>query len=197
MHGVLLTSGDAGSMSIPREDLALVREDEAKAAGDVLGLTSLTFLRRPDASFAAFDDAMFAQAVTLLRTLKPQIVFTHHQDDDHQDHKLLHQMVGRAVGMAGGPWLQESEGNPHHVAEVYAYEVWAPMTQFQAVVDVTATMPKKLQALQCHASQIKDIAYQDAAEGLARYRAVMGLGSGKFAEVFKILKGGKTLQELS
>ena len=196
VHGVLLTSGDAGSLDIPRDELATTREKEAQAGADVLGLSSLTFLGRADASLSPLEDELLAQTVTLIRDLSPEIVFTHHAEDGHLDHQLTYQLVTKALDVAAGPWLQETEGAPCSPNEIYAYEVWTPMADFQVAVDISDTMETKLKALECHASQMADVAYHDAFEGLGRYRAVMTLNGGKYAEVFHVLKGGGKLQEL-
>lgn len=197
VHGVLLTSGDAGSLDISRDKLASIREDEAQKSADVLGLKSLTFLQRADASLEALSDDLLAQTITLIRTLQPEIVFTHHAEDGHLDHQLTAQLVAKSLDVAAGPWMQESEGKPCSPNEIYAYEVWTPIADFQAVVDVTSVMETKLAALRCHASQIKDIQYDDAIEGLNRYRGVMTLNAGKYAEVFHTIKSNGALGDLS
>jgi hypothetical protein len=48
-------------------------------------------------------------------------------------------------------------------------------------------MQKKLAALGEHRSQLADIAYDEAVQGLNRYRGVTS-GAGQFAECFQLIK---------
>lgn len=68
-----------------------------------------------------------------------------------------------------------------------AYEVWTPLSDFEYVEDISEFMAQKTAALKRHESQIKDIQFDEAFEGLARYRGAM-TGKGKHCEVFKVMK---------
>src|SRR5258708_20804530 len=45
---VFLTSGEFALSDLPREKAWVIREGEAQESADILGITSVTFLRRPD-----------------------------------------------------------------------------------------------------------------------------------------------------
>jgi LmbE family N-acetylglucosaminyl deacetylase len=68
-----------------------------------------------------------------------------------------------------------------------AYEVWTPLSEFNYVEDISEFIDKKIAALKEHKSQIQQIRYDEAMEGLARYRGAM-TGKGKYCEVFNIVK---------
>jgi LmbE family N-acetylglucosaminyl deacetylase len=91
--------------------------------------------------------------------------------------------VNEAIGRAGAPVFQEYKGQPWSVETVLAYEVWTPLSEFNYVEDISEFVGIKIAALKKHQSQIKTIRYDDAAEGLSRYRGVM-TGKGKHCEVF-------------
>jgi hypothetical protein len=46
---------------------------------------------------------------------------------------------------------------------------------------------KKIATLRKHQSQVKDIRYDEAAEGIAKYRGAL-TGKGKYCEVFQVVK---------
>jgi LmbE family N-acetylglucosaminyl deacetylase len=65
--------------------------------------------------------------------------------------------------------------------------VWTPLSEFNYIEDISEFIDKKIAALRKHESQIKSLRYDEAAEGLARYRGAM-TGKGKYCEVFQIVK---------
>jgi LmbE family N-acetylglucosaminyl deacetylase len=86
--------------------------------------------------------------------------------------------------------FQEYRGRLWSVETVLAYEVWTPLLEFNYVEDISEFMNLKIAALRKHQSQIKIIRYDEAAEGLARYRGAM-TGVGKHCEVFAVNKVAK------
>jgi hypothetical protein len=55
------------------------------------------------------------------------------------------------------------------------------------VKDISEFGDKKATALRSYESQMKNVRYDEAFEGLARYRGAM-TGKGKYCEVFKVTK---------
>jgi N-acetylglucosamine malate deacetylase 1 len=185
---VYLTSGDSGSLKYTKQELASIREKEAVQAAGMLGVTRTQFLKYAD-GYVTNNRTNLVQLITLIRKEQPHIVYIPHAKDAHSDHSKTHEVVADAVSRAAGPWFQECEGNPWKTETVLCYEVWSPLTEVQYAEDITDFMSLKMQALRQHASQMQDIKYDDAVEGLNRYRATM-MGKGTFAECFQILKTG-------
>jgi LmbE family N-acetylglucosaminyl deacetylase len=181
-----MTSGEAGSLDYSKVELARKREEEARNASQVVGFQDLTFMRNPD-GYLGYDEDNLKKLVELVRNKHPNIVYVHHQSDAHQDHRTTFQLVNEAVGRAGGPLFQECKGEPWSVDVVLAYEVWTPLSEFNYIEDISEFIDKKIAALRKHESQIKSLRYDEAAEGLARYRGAM-TGKGKYCEVFQIVK---------
>jgi LmbE family N-acetylglucosaminyl deacetylase len=73
------------------------------------------------------------------------------------------------------------------VETVLAYEVWTPLSEFNYVEDISEFVSVKTAALKKHQSQLQIIRYDEATEGLARYRGAM-TGKGKHCEVFAVNK---------
>jgi LmbE family N-acetylglucosaminyl deacetylase len=186
VHLLVATSGEAGSNEVDVETLGRTREGEARSAAEALGVASIEFLRLPD-GLTGFTRDDKLRMIGLIRKVRPHVVFVHSSREQHLDHKTIHGLVVAGVAAAAGPWFQEAPGDPWAVQTMLGYEVWQPMETFAMAVDITETLPTKLEALRRHASQTATIPYDDAVEGLGRYRGAMS-GAGKYVEVFEALR---------
>jgi len=184
-----MSSGEAGSLEHSKEELARKREEEAKKAAEIIGCTDMIFLRNRD-GYLEYGESSLTQLVELIRKKQPNVVYVHHPLDAHEDHKVTFRLVNEAIGRAGVPVFQEYRGRLWSVETVLAYEVWTPLLEFNYVEDISEFMNLKIAALRKHQSQIKIIRYDEAAEGLARYRGAM-TGVGKHCEVFAVNKVAK------
>jgi LmbE family N-acetylglucosaminyl deacetylase len=183
---VYVTSGEAGSQTISKNELANLREQEAEESAKVLGVQQVKFLRCLD-GLTSFDEETRATVINLIREIKPHIIFVHGQCDAFPDHAIVHQLVMSAITGASGPWFQETVGKPWSVDYIFGYEVWHPMSHFQTAVNISASIDVKMKALACFASQVGPTKYHEAFKGLARYRGVMS-NAGEYSEVFEILR---------
>jgi len=181
-----LTSGESGSQSISREELGATREKEAIAAANVMGIEDVRFLRFED-GLTEYTRSMKLEVVDLIRSVMPEVIFTHSPQDNFPQHQVCCKLVQNAIIHAAGPWYQETREKPWDTPVVLGYEVWFPMNRWNTAVDITETVDLKLEALSCHASQLEDVKYDEAFGGLARYRGEMTFAS-KYAEAFEILK---------
>jgi len=186
---VYMTSGDAGSLKYSKQELAKIREIEAKNATEILGVKDLVFLRNPD-GYVEYNKENLVKIIDLIREKRPDIIYIPHKSDAHKDHIKTHEMVVEAVGRAAGPWFQECKGKPWSVGTVLCYEVWTPLQEISYVEDITEFIELKIKALEQHKSQIQDIEYNEAVKGLNRYRGIM-TGKGKYCECFQVLKINK------
>lgn len=167
---VFLTSGQAGIHGTAPGAAGRLREKEAEAAAEVLGVARTVHLRGPDGALADAADDLAAPLRAVLEEEAPQVVLLPHEADAHPDHSAAWGLLAAALPPGMAPLLP-------------TYEVWTPLEWFDEVVDVSAVMPAKLAALRCHASQLARYRFDDAAEGLARYRGALA-GGCAYAEVF-------------
>lgn len=167
---VFLTSGEAGVPDTSAEAAGRLREKEADAAAEVLGIARTVFLRGPDGELAGGGDELADRLRAVLEEETPEAVHIPHEGDAHPDHSAVWAMLNAALPPA--PELL-----------IPTYEVWTPLPWFDEVVDVSYVMPVKLAALRCHASQLARYRFDDATEGLARYRGALA-GGCAYAEVF-------------
>ncbi|MGE5389625.1 MAG: PIG-L deacetylase family protein [Deltaproteobacteria bacterium] len=185
---VFMTSGEAGSLTCSCSELAVLRENEARQASEVLGVKETIFLGNPD-GFLEYGRDNLVRIMDLLRSEKPHMVFLPHGLDGNEDHRVTHKLVLDACRRASGPWFQECPGTPWEVKTILAYEVWTPLQEVSYIEDITPHMEQKLAALRLHASQLEDIRYDEAIRGLNNYRGIMS-GKGQFCECFQVLKTG-------
>lgn len=181
-----MTSGSAGSLDYAKEELARIRENEAKRAAKVVGSRNMMFLRDPD-GYLEYNEDKSRKLVELIRKIRPHAVYVHHGSDRHRDHFITYPLVRESIRRASGPWFQECDKALWSVETVLAYEVSTPLSELNYVEDISGFIDKKIAALKRHQSQVKDIWYDEAAEGLAKYRGAM-TGKGKYCEVFQVAK---------
>ena len=186
---VYLTSGDAGSLTCTKKELSEVRENEAKKAASILGISDLIFLRNPD-GFLQCNKENLIKITNIIREKKPAIVYTHSSKDMHPDHKTTNELTKRALFMAGSSSFQEINGKPWIPYIIYAYEIMTPFQTPQYFEDITQFMNLKLEALKLHETQ-KNLHCEEWVEGLNKYRG-RTTGIGKYAEAFKILRMSRT-----
>lgn len=179
---VCLTSGEQGSFE--NDHLLETRETEARRAAKILGAREIEFFRQPD-GFLAIDKEVKLKLISLIRTKKPDYVFTHSSFETVSDHRVCFEMVSQAIESASGPWFPDAGKEAWQVRALLGFEVWNAMPSPNLTVDISEYMKYKLESLSAHRSQVKDISYLKGIEGLGLYRAAFAKKEG-FAESFEV-----------
>ena len=148
-----MTCGEFGATAGSEADIADVREAEARAAGEVLGVDEVRFLGYEDGRIAYSIADRFAMT-DLLREVRPDTVVTHYWEDPHPDHRATGRLVGDAQYMAPLP-LAETEHDPHQPDNVYFFGKPRAGFEPEVFVDVTAQMATKAAAIEAHESQLQ------------------------------------------
>lgn len=172
VSAVFLTSGELGLKDLPKEEVWRIREKEARKAAEVLGLASLSFLRKNDWYLGEQIKEAAAALKPILRDAAPELVYLPHEGEWHPDHKAAVRIVRGALGSAS--------------VQLRGYEVWSPMVEYDHHEDISSVMTRKLRAMRCHRSQMNRFPYVRAITGLNQYRGVIAAKS-QFAEVFKTI----------
>lgn len=155
---IVCSTGDKGTKDIAVTPfrLAEMREHEQKEAAGVLGVHQITFLRHPDGGLAQIPDLRTEIAI-LIRKYRPDIIITHdpwRPYQIHPDHRAVGFAASDAVVAARDhlflPVLLELELLPHSPLELHF--TFPPVADH--VVDITAAMEKKLEAVSKHTSQL-------------------------------------------
>ena len=146
--GVLdLSAGETGT----RGSVAL-RGAESEKASAIMGLTVRETLGLPDAGLLNTPETRALLALAL-RRLKPRVVIAPALRGRHPDHHVAGALVRDACFIAGiakvAPELPPFR--PHKVLHAVAYREHDEKPTF--VVDITEQFERKLEAIQCYASQ--------------------------------------------
>jgi LmbE family N-acetylglucosaminyl deacetylase len=163
VHYAVLTDGSAGSNEPDgtREAMRPIREREQRAAAEVLGVASVTFLGELDGLLAVTPETR-AKVCREVRRLRPEVIVAPdpsrlwHGEGyiNHSDHKAAGELALSAI-MPDAPtrvMFQELENEglePYEVPNLYL-----SVSEPDVFVDVTETIEAKLKALACHVSQL-------------------------------------------
>ena len=132
------------------------RRAAAQKACEILGVKSVSFGDFPDNRMDTIPLLEITQVVeTLIAEHQPEIVFTHHAGDVNIDHRRLHEAVVTAC--------RPQQGHP--VKTLLCFEVpssteWqlpgsAPAFTPNWFIDISATLVRKLTALDAYADELR------------------------------------------
>ncbi|MBU1135077.1 MAG: PIG-L family deacetylase [Nanoarchaeota archaeon] len=182
-----VTYGDTPpAWNISKEEYTKLREIEARKVCKKLNVSNVHFLGEPD-GFLKTTESLIKKVVRVIREEKPHRVYIPHDKESNSDHKKVHEIVKEAIWWASFSYFPECLTEIWEVPEIFCYEVWTPMIDFNYVEDITNVMVKKIELLQKYKSQLDIIRYDEAIKGLNRYRGIMS-ERGYFVEVFNAIK---------
>jgi LmbE family N-acetylglucosaminyl deacetylase len=170
---VFLTSGELGLEELPADDARQVREREAEQAAAILGLSSLTFLRHPDWFLSDTEETVGKDLIRVVEQRAPERVLFPHGAEAHPDHAATARIVDRVADELRRPFGR------------VAFEVWTPMIDFDDVEDISGVIDAKLAAVRAYKSQLSKFRYDDAVEGLNRFRGALAAHCAH-AEAFRL-----------
>ncbi|HEU4355566.1 MAG TPA: PIG-L deacetylase family protein [Actinomycetota bacterium] len=191
VHYCVITDGSAGSNEpgVVREELAVVREAEQRAAADILGVKDLAFLGFRDGELEVNLETR--RAVTrVVRRVRPEVVVAPDPSRlwsgngyiNHWDHKqagtlALCAVMPDAPSRPQFPELLDEGLEPFEIPNL-----WLGSESADTYVDITSTIDTKLAALAAHQSQ-----HAEASAPWVRERARhLGEEAGvEYAEAFK------------
>lgn len=165
-------------------------QEEARKAHKILKVKESIFLNLPVVRLKSMESSEINGAIfKVLTDVKPDIVYIPFIGDMHKDHREVTESALVAVRP-----LPDST-----VSEVYMYETLSetgwniPNSDRSFIpdtwIEITSTIEKKLEAMQCYGSQIKEYPNPrslEAIEALAKYRgATVGVF---YAESFMLVR---------
>jgi LmbE family N-acetylglucosaminyl deacetylase len=192
---VIIVAEGATSRQVHRDRDEAAKElsslaQAAKTAGTILGAVGVELLDLPDNRLDSLDRLdLIKQIEERITRHQPHVVYVHHAGDVNVDHRRLHEAVVTAC--------RPTPGQP--VRQLLSYEVassteWqppgsAPAFQPNWFVDISAQWPRKRQALEAYAAEMRPWPHArsiEAVEHLARWRgAQVGVEA---AEAFCLLR---------
>jgi LmbE family N-acetylglucosaminyl deacetylase len=173
VHLLIATDNAKGTFELSKEQMFGLRLKEAKAAGEVLGLTSVECLDYPDGELSDTPlNDLRRHHLDAIRRHRPEIVFTFDPwapYENHQDHRSVAWAAMEATSFAHFPLYEPQQLDqglqPWLVPEVY-YFAKSPR-DVNRHVDITGEpIRKKIEALYCFDSQMV-LTLADAQKNLA------------------------------
>ena len=131
---LVVTKGEVGP------GLTSARIAEQEQAAKLMGVSHLVWGELPDCEVALHELRLVHIIEELIHEVRPNVIYTHSSDDSHQDHRAV------ALGTFGAA---------RQCSNILSYDAPSSMHFSPNVfVDITSTLDKKIEALQCHASQV-------------------------------------------
>jgi len=186
---VICTNGDKGTSdrTLAPDQLLKIRKKEQQAAAEVLGVQEVVFLDFPDQGLED-TPALRKQIVRLIRTYQPGVLVTsdpYRRYLWHRDHRIIGQVAMDAVfpyarDHLAYPDMLAQGLEPHKVAEILFWG--AEDINYRS--DITDTFDRKIDALRCHASQMREFKTTDPVDWLRDRCREMAQG-----EAFELAEG--------
>jgi len=184
-----VANGNLGHAVIEMDELREIRTREAEEAAAVIGADSIN-IDVGDMCVDAGDQNALHEMIRVIRDTKPDVIITHNPDDYMRDHMETSQLAYNASFGSSVPHLVR-EAPPHgKIVPIYYMDTLAGVgfipTEY---VDITNEIEQKLEALNCHQSQIKwmkdhdKIDFLDFVRTCSKYRGLQA--SVPYAEGFR------------
>lgn len=191
IHLVVCTDGSKGSQNPEGHpmSLATIRREEQRESAKVLGIHEVSWFGYPDGELDQISN-LVNNITYHIRNFQPTRLLTWDAWKPYQlhpDHRAAGLASLDAVLAAGNPHFfpEQIKGGlkPYRVKEAYLYGSDQP----DKVIDISATFEKKMTAIECHRSQVRNL------RDLALQMSHCNQGYGQkydytYAEVFKVLR---------
>lgn len=162
---VTLTRGEAGSMGICKtlspEEVAEMRTRELKCAAKALKLSYLNIYDLPDKALENYPAEKGIEIVKQeIESLQPHVVITFHPRgiSGHPDHITVSNWCRNAIQQISNPPHFFYYGiSPEQAEKIKPYRQVIPFAEGEIthIIDASTYFPYKLNAIQCHASQLE------------------------------------------
>lgn len=151
-----VANGDKGHAIIEPEELRDIRTAEAEAAGRIIGAAEVINLDVPDLEVNHHNTGTVKKLVDVIRYTKPDVIITHYPDDYMTDHVEVSRLVFDCSFSSSVPHLYTDNPSFEKIPPLYYMDTLAGVNFLPVdYVDITSTIEKKIDALNCHQSQVK------------------------------------------
>lgn len=181
------TSRDINNNVINKQNELLELKNEILEANKSIGIKDVFIEKFPDNRFDSVDLLSIVKVVEKVKNeIKPDIIFTHFENDLNIDHQITY----KAVITATRPMANES------VKEIYSFEIlssteWKYPLTFNPDIffDVSETLEDKVKAMSFYKSELREFPHPRSLEGIELNAKYWGMRVGKEAvEAFKCVR---------
>lgn len=176
VYHLVLTSGYKDNYSVSVEQ----RKDEAERVAKILGIKEVIFFNCQDTNLRCTGE-LVTQVDSLVKTVNPNILISHHPFDSHQDHKAAAEIVFAVARHGNVKNVLSSSPLP------YRPNIFAFRPQF--FVDITNTIDLKIKAIEAYDSQYEKFGGAVLTERIKAMAKYFGWAYGyDYAECFEIIR---------
>jgi LmbE family N-acetylglucosaminyl deacetylase len=151
-----VANGNMGHAIIMPDELRRIRTKEAEEAGAVLGVKEVFNIDVNDLEVDSTNMETVKKVVDLIRYVRPDVIITHGPNDYMTDHVETGKIVFNASFCSSIPHMFTEHEAYGKICPVYYMDTLAGVNFLPTeYVDISETIEIKLQALDCHVSQIK------------------------------------------
>jgi LmbE family N-acetylglucosaminyl deacetylase len=164
--------------------------DQATAASEILGTRGVSFGELPD---QRLDTLPLVDVVTLVeqhvRTVRPEVVYTHCPQDVNRDHRVLLEAVQVATRPYSAPFVREVLMFETPSSTEWGSPSVQPAFVPHVFVDVSTTIEAKIAAFCCYEREVRPPPHPRSPEALRARASVWGAVAGvAAAEPFQVLR---------
>lgn len=179
VYAVFMADGVSSRVGADQSDL-LSRSQAAESARAILGIKENFYLGLPDNRMDSIPLIDVVQKLeSIIKKLKPNIVYTHHYGDLNVDHRITHQAVMTACRPMPGSYVRA----------IYSFEImssteWATTASPflpSYFVDISEYLAKKQDALKAYHGEMRDVPHTRSIEHLTKLANHRGFSVGVFA----------------
>jgi LmbE family N-acetylglucosaminyl deacetylase len=146
------TNGNVGSSTIPRDEIAAIRHNEAIQGAGQIGAELI---------WLGFDDEFLIDSVETrhafieaFRIARPDVIICHWREDYNPDHSISGMIVDECAHMGAVPNIKTASRPTDKIPHVYFMDTPAGVNFVPEIyVDITSTFAKKVEMVRSHASQ--------------------------------------------
>lgn len=182
-----ITSRDDSRQREKREQDIILLKKQVHEANGVIGIKEVFTFDFPDNRFDTVPLLDIIKVIEAIKNkIKPDIVFTHYQQDLNVDHRVTYQAVLTAMRPTGG----------ESVKEIYSFEVlssteWNYPLRFSPDVffDISETIEMKAAAMEKYQSELREYPHPRSLKGIRLNAEQWGMKTGlQYAEAFKLVR---------
>jgi LmbE family N-acetylglucosaminyl deacetylase len=193
VYTLILGEGVTSRKNQQKKNVQKVKQlqKEAEHANKILGVKKVFFEGLPDNKFDTLSLLNIIKIIEgYIHKIKPDVIYTHHYGDLNIDHTITYKAVLTATRPISGVHyprkilsfevLSSTEWNQQHQAMIFTPNIY---------VDISETVEKKLRAMKCYTSEIRQYPHPRSLQGINIHAQKRGLEVGlKFAEAFYLIR---------
>jgi len=187
VHAIVVADGASSRAS---DDMKIALEDDAARAADAIGFASIRLRSLPDQRLDTLSFLDLTQVIeSILDDIDPHVVYTHFPGDVNVDHGLVARATWTACRPYARPSLRRFAVFETPSSTEWAWPVNDSSLQPNHFVDITETLDRKIAAMECYRSELREYPHPRSSRSLRERAAFWGSQVGRLAvEPFRILR---------